>query len=240
MTLRDFLRYLLLALFTCVVLVVGLKVWSKQKNERRIIRELRSHLNPTAQFEQLYTADAEKTLFRSLATLHEGVTTLETDPGELLNEVFHGKGEAALFANPDPTRDRSYVDPRETLIRESLLRNYQRCSNLGVFESTDNAGRLADGEAPEIRSGPATGRKAAVARIIDPALSPGVEKLVPNMVLGEPGQPKSTTRPSDLAIKQAKSLASLLYRANLIEDAAEQRLLDHYDALTAPAEAPKR
>ena len=59
MSLRDFLRYLFLALLTCVVLVAGLKFWTKQKAERRILRDLRSHLNPSAQFEQLYSSDAE-------------------------------------------------------------------------------------------------------------------------------------------------------------------------------------
>jgi len=66
-----------------------------------------------------------------------------------------------------------------------------------------------------------------VSNIIDPALSPGMEKIVPNLELRLPS--KVEAPPSDLEIAAAKSLASDLYSARVIEHDAEARIAEYYD-----------
>ncbi|MFP6876981.1 MAG: hypothetical protein VCA37_09150 [Roseibacillus sp.] len=234
MSVGDLLRYLFMAAVAFVLLFVGLKIWGKQKAEKRVVRELRVLANPTSSFEQLYAEDAQKALFQSMAILYRAQTRLKTEPGEILQQVFHGKGDGALFPSTEFGRD-SYVDPRETLIRDGLLRNYQHCRTLGLFDDSGSITALELGEAPDISAGPASGATVHIRHIIDPAVSPGVEKLIPNMVISPPikgAKGKST----DLEIKQAKSLASLLTSARLIERDAEDRIIEHYDKINASPE----
>ena len=234
MSVGDLLRYLFMAAVAFVLLFVGLKIWGKQKAAKRVVRELRVLTNPTSSFEQLYAEDAQKALFQSMAILYRADTRLKTEPGEILQQVFHGKGDGALFPTTDFGRD-AYVDPRETLIRDGLLRNYQHCRTLGLFDDLQGLTALEDGEAPDISTGRDAGATVHIRHIIDPAVSPGVEKLIPNMVISPP--PKgSRAKVTDLEIKQAKSLASLLTSARLIERDAEDRITEHYEKINAPPE----
>lgn len=237
MTGGDVLRYFFISAVTIVLLVVGLKLWGKQRVEKRVVSELRGLASPSSSFEQLYAADAARSLYQSMEALYRGTSKLGKEPGEILTEVFHGKGEAALFKDRGPGNDEQYIDPRETLIREGLLRNYQHCINLGVFTSAENLARLANGDPPEILSGPATGRTAEIGHVIDPSLSPGLEKLIPNMLIIPPADPKNAVRPTDIEITKAKAHATLLARAQLIERDAEERILKRYDEISQAAQA---
>lgn len=228
----DALRYLVLSVVGLVVLVAGMKFWGKQKAEKKIVYELRILANPTSSFEQIYPADAEKALLRSMAEMNRAEVRLKMEPGAILEQVFHGKGEGALFPIEGLGRDYS-PDARETLIKEGLLRNYQHCRTLGFFEDPAARKLLESGERPQIAKGPAKGATVHIRFLIDPKVSPGVEKLIPNMVLGPPPGPHETGVPNDLQIKQAKTLTSLLHRASLLEDTARDRIVAHYDRIAA-------
>jgi hypothetical protein len=235
MSRSDALRHLFIGVLVIAALVVGLKLWGRQSAERRLVKELRALANPTSSFEQLYAAVAEADLYKSMGALHKGVDGLGKEPGELLQQVFRGKGGAELFPDRDPVREGVSPDPRETLIREGLLRNYQRCLNMDVFSNADNLARLARGEAPEILAEPSAGHEVVIAHLVDPVLSPGLERLIPNMIIGPPAGPGHDTPPGDFEIKQAKTLTTLLYRAQLIERGAEERIITHYDSLAQEA-----
>lgn len=235
MSVGDLLRYLFMAAVGLILLIVGLKIWGKQKSDRMIVRELRVLAKPTSSFEQIYAKDAEAALFKSMYFLHMADTKLKTEPGEVLQKVFHGKGDGALF--PSPEVGQTYVDPRETLILEGLLRNYQHCHTLGLFAESDSLDALEEGEPPTISTGPAAGSKVRIRYIISPEISPGVEKLIPNMLIAPPlAEGEEEGKPTDLNIKQAKSLASLLSSARLIERNAEDRIIEHYEMVHAPPE----
>lgn len=235
----DFLRYLFMGAVGLVILVVGMKLWGKQKTEKRIVRELRVLANPTSSFEQIYPRDAEEALFKTLGQLHLAESKLEMDPGQTLEQVFRGKGDGALFPQLDPGNDR-YSDPRETLIREGLLRNYQHARTLGLFESPENLRLLREGDVPEIMAGPDEGKTVVIRYIIDPEVAPGVEKLIPNMIIAPPlRKQEEGAPPTDFEIKQAKSLAGLLARSGLIENEAEDRIVAHYNQVNAPEPEPE-
>ena len=233
MSVGDALRYLVFAIVGLVVLVFGMKFWGKQKTEKKIVRELRTLVNPTSSFEQMYAADAEKALLRAMAELNRAEVKLEMEPATVLEQVFHGKGDGALFPIEGAGRDYT-PDARETIIKEGLLRNYQHCRTLGLFEDSDAKKLLENGERPRIAKGPAKGSPVHLGFIIDPEVSGGMEKLIPNMVISPPPDARDDGVPNDLEIKQAKSLTSLLTRANLLERAAQDRILKHYDQFAKP------
>ena len=237
----DLIRYLVLTVLGLAVLVAGMKFWGRHKVEKRIVHELRILANPTSSFEQIYAADAEVALMKSMAELHRAEEKLKKEPSETLDEVFHGKGKGALFPDDDPNQDRS-SDPRVRLIKEGLLRNFQHCRTLGLFEESESLKLLEGGERPEIAHGPAKGSKVHIRYIIDPKVVPGVEKLVPNMVLGPPPDKNAAHLPNDFEIKQAKALTTQLYRAEILERNAQDRIVAHYDLVAAAMKqnAPKQ
>ena len=80
---------------------------------------------------------------------------------------------------------------------------------------------LAKGELPD------GDPKPAIAHIIDPAVSPGLERIVPNLEL-RPVKAAAAAEPTDLEVAAAKNLATELCSANVIEYKAEKRIVDHY------------
>lgn len=235
MSVSDLLRYLFMAAVTIVILIVGMKLWGRQKTDRLIVRELRVLASETSSFEQITPEDAQAALFKSMFFLHLADSKLKKEPGEVLQKVFHGKGDGALF--PSPEVGQTYTDPRETLIREGLLRNYQHCRTLGIFKETDGLNALEEGKIPKIVSGSSAGSPVVIRHIIHKDVSPGIEKLIPNMVISPPAlEGEEDGIPTDLEITQAKTLASLLSGARLIERKAQDRIVEHYDRAGAPPE----
>lgn len=232
MSIGDLLRYLLITAIGVILAVMCLKWWSKHSTGKAIVAELRSLANPTSSFEQFYAEDANKTLYRTMAQLQLAEERLGKGPREMLDQVFHGKGEGALFPT-DGTGDPRYVDPREDLIRTGLLRNYQNCKSLGIFDELDNLEKLAGGDTPLILKGRTKGRKAFLAHIISPEVSPGIEKIVPNLKISPPTT--EAIRPTEFEIKAAKELAEALSNAELIERSARDRIINHYEQLGAGA-----
>jgi hypothetical protein len=235
MSVSDLLRYLFMAAVALVILIVGMKLWGRQKTDRLVVRELRVLASETSSFEQITPEDAQAALFKSMFFLHLADSKLKKEPGEVLQKVFHGKGNGALF--PTLEMGQTYTDPRETLIREGLLRNYQHCRTLGIFEESDGLNALEEGKIPKIFNGPATGSLVVIRHIINKEVSPGIEKLIPNMVISPPAQEgEEDGMPTDLEITQAKSLTSLLSGARLIEREAQDRIVEHYERASAPPE----
>ena len=224
-----------MAAVALVILIVGMKLWGRQKTDRLVVRELRVLASETSSFEQITPEDAQAALFKSMFFLHLADSKLKKEPGEVLQKVFHGKGNGALF--PTAEMGQTYTDPRETLIREGLLRNDQHCRPLGIFEETDGLNALEEGKIPRIFSGRAAGSSIVIRHIINKDVSPGLEKLIPNMVISPTAQEdEEDEMPTDLEITQAKSLATLLSGARLIEREAQDRIVEHYDRASAPPE----
>ncbi len=230
----DLIRHIVTGTVVLILLIFGLKVWNKHKLEKQIVRELRDQAHPATSFEAIYTDDARRALFKSMELLHKAKVELDREPAEVLKKVFHGDDDGALFGQAQTGRN-AYADPMEEIIRKGLLRNYQHCRSLGLFSNGENRSALADGKAPFIANGPSSGAKAAVRYIIDPRVSPGVENLIPNMVISPPDLEKRE-KPTDLEITQAKELIGDLYSARLIEREAEGRLRKHYEQFNNPPE----
>ncbi|MEO7098555.1 MAG: hypothetical protein ABI162_04280, partial [Luteolibacter sp.] len=78
------------------------------------------------------------------------------------------------------------------------------------------------GELPPIPSGPEAGNHPEIGTLIDPSLSPGMERVIANL---EIRPARTTTKASDVEIAAAKELARDLSDAKIIEESARDRIL---------------
>ena len=228
MAIGDLLRYAFITLIFLVLLAFGLRWWGKHKTQKEIVRDLQSLTSTTASFEQVYEADAKKSLFLAINQLHLAEKKLGLTPREMLDKVFETRKEGGMFDPSDPSSSRR-VDPGEALIREGLLRNYELSNRYGFFTDTLGMETLARGEAPQIQTGPASGKIADVGHVISPDISPGIEKIIPNLVIRPPG--RSDAPPTEFEIAQAKLLANSLHDANILERKARDRIIEAYDQI---------
>ena len=236
----DLIRHAVTGVVVVAVAIVGLKAWSKHKLEKQIISELRDLAHPTTSFEAAYDEDAISSLFKSMALLNQTRVGLKKEPGEILREVFHGSDDGALFGKAESGSNAS-VDPQAEVIGKGLLRNYHHCLLLGIFSDSENIQNLAKGKTPIITSGPDSNSKATIRFIIDPAVSPGVEGIIPNMIISPPNVDEGST-PSDMKISQAKELVRALYDARVIDRDTGDRLNQHYESFSSnpePASVPE-
>ena len=232
----DLIRHIITGVVVLIIAIFGLKVWNKIKLEKQIVSELRHLAHPTTSFESNYTEDAESALFKSVALLHRAKTDLKKEPMEILKKVFHGSDDGALFGKAETGRNAS-SDPREEVIRKGLLRNYQHCRTLGLLSDAEGRRSLSEGTPPLITKGPSSNSRVTIRYIIAPEVSPGVEKLIPNMIISPPDL-EERQKPTDLEITQAKELVRDLYNASLIERETGDRLREHYEQINNPIETP--
>ena len=235
----DLIRHIVTGAIVVAVAIVGLKAWNNYKLEKQIVSDLRDLAHPTTSFEAAYDEDAISSLFKSMALLYRTRTELKKEPSEILREVFHGSDDGALFGSMNSGSNAS-SDPQAAIIGKSLLRNYQHCRTLGIFSNSENLRHLAEGKTPIITTGPDANTKAAIRFIINPAVSPGIEKIIPNMIISPPAE-EEVDKPTDIQISRAKELVRALYDARVIERDTGDRLNQYYESFNAasePAAAP--
>jgi len=207
-----------------VVLLYGYGWVKKKQRQSAIIAELRSITSDSTFFRQFYAEDARKSLIRSIGLIAEA-TTLGMAPDAVIDR---GMGiEPEFFVN-EAERD----DPpaRERVIRSALRSNYDNFIKLGYKPDFHTLGALKNGELPPIPSGPQAGRKPELHTLIQPEISPGIEKVLANFEIRPPqadGQ-----KPTDIQIAAAKQLARDLAEARVIEEPVGKKIIDE---LSKPA-----
>lgn len=232
----DLVRYITISLVALILVIFGMKFWKGYQAQAKIVEELTVLTNPTSSFEQKFEAEARATLFKSMHQLYLADHKHGKSPAQILSKVFGEEEDGdGLFSEFDD--DRESASPKAALIRKGLERNYEFCRQLGLFGTKENIDALKEGKAPEISKGPASGKSASIQFIIAPDVSPGVENLIPNMLIAPPPEVSLTLEtkkkePTDLEIKQAKSLATDLANAGLFEYEAEKRIVDYYDSIS--------
>ena len=230
----DLIRHIVAGVIVVALAIFGLKAWNKHKLEKEIVSELRDLAHPTTSFESTYEADATSSLFRSMALLYKTKDKLNKEPSEILREVFHGSDEGALFENGGSGSNPS-DDPQAEVISKGLLRNYQHCRTLGIFSDSENIRVLMAGKAPIIQKGPDSKSKASIRFILNPSVSPGAERIIPNMIISPPNLSESD-KPTDMQISQAKELIRALYDARIIERDTGDRLNQYYESFNSVAD----
>ena len=176
-------------------------------------------------YHQFYAADANRTLLRAMHLIHQAEQRGQ-DPSEFLNKVLGVPGDS-WFERSENVR--SLPSRTESLADETLRANYEHCRKLGLLDNADALDDLADGELPVICTGPATGQRVVISTVIDPELSPGIEKVLANLEITPPKEPSLNL--GDVEIAAARRLARDLQNAGVIEQQALKRILARYDQL---------
>ena len=71
--------------------------------------------------------------------------------------------------------------------------------------------------------------------ILNPSVSPGVERIIPNMIISPPNLDEPDN-PTDMQISQAKELVRALYDARIIERDTGDRLNQYYESFNSSSE----
>lgn len=209
----EILRHAAVVALLALLAIAGLKVHRHFRDRAELAAELRSLAGEGSFYRQFYPADAERALLRAMAVLREG----ELDgmaPDELLDRCL------GLTTKRGETPDEPTAD--EQLVRSTFLNNYENCRKLGILRPRDAAQRLREGELPPIETGPARGSTPRVVRIIEPALAPGLDKVVANL---EIRPPDSAPAAGEVERNAARKLANSLGEAGVIDTAAVNRIL---------------
>ena len=230
-------EYVKQAVFIIIILAIavfGIKSCRKYQNKRAIIVELTSHTSKSASYEQFYAKDAQSTLLKAMHQMHLAAE-LGMTPVEILQKVME-ESEGLLDTDHKPELPAS-----KQLIRDSLLSNYDNCKKLGIFSAPENIIALEKGELPIIQSGPATDEIAVIATIIPTSVLPGVDKLIPNLIISPPppeDAPAAKQKLNNFEIARAKKFAESLASASLIEREAYKKVVEFYDQASENADKP--
>jgi hypothetical protein len=216
-----------LAVFGVIAIILfslGSKHYRKFNRKAALVEEMRTLVSEASFYRSLTEADARAVMLRGIAKIDEA-KSLDMEPGDYFDRVF--KREKDKDAAGDEFED---YPAREKLARETFLRAHQHAVALKLLEEPEFRGELAEGKLPDVSPKP------SIAYLIDPAISPGLEKVVPNLEL----QPAGATEeaPTDLEIAAARNLAADLYSAQIIDRETEKRINEHFRP-TPPKEEKK-
>jgi hypothetical protein len=225
-------RYILTrAAFVIALLVALLFAYGFIKKRQRlaaITAGLQSLTSDSSFFQQFYAEDARKSLVRAIGLIAEA-NQLGMPPDKAIDR---GLGIKPKFFENDAAENEAPV--REKIIRNCLRGNYENFLKLGYSADFHTLDAMRRGELPPIPAGPHSGRKPEIANLIQPALSPGMEKVVANLEIRPPAEDGG--KATDIGIAAAKQLARDLADAWIIEESVRERILE---GLSKPAPLAK-
>lgn len=205
----------LIGLLVVIVFVSGFV--KKHRRQTAIIAELESITSDSSFYQQFSADDTRKTLVRAIGLIAEA-NALGIPPD---TAISRGMGLKREFFAKESRREQPPV--REKIIRSCLRGNYENFLKLGYKADSSTLAAMKNGELPAIPAGPQIGRKPVIANLIDPAISPGLEKVIPNLVIRPPSTAEA--KPTDIEIAAAKRLARDLAEGNFIEESVCDRIL---------------
>ena len=215
-----------LAAFAIIALVVfnfTAKHYKRHHRKEALATEMRTLVSDPSFYRCPTVENAHAVLLRGIGAI-DRAKALGLEPSAFFDKVFRRD------TKQKPINDEFEEYPaREKLARDTMLRAYQHAEQMGLLAREEYREVLARGAMPDVVPTP------KIACIIDPALSPGMEKIVPNLELRLPSA--AAPGPTDLEIAAAKSLAADLYSARVIEHDAESRIADHYDKVKPKPQA---
>jgi len=205
----------ILVIVLLVALLYGFGFIKKKQRINALVTESQILATDSSFFHQFYPEDARKTLISAIGLI-AAANELGMTPATFIDRTL---GYEKEFLSSTVNRDET---PRQQLIRKTLASNYDNFRKMGYTADFHTLTEMREGRMPAIPSGPMAGRMADVGTIIDPALSPGLDKVVANLRIRPPSEDE--TQPSDVEIAAAKQLAEELTNAGVIETTARDRI----------------
>ena len=209
------LKWALFGVFALMTFVFFSRYTKREKRKDEIVSDMRALVSEGSFYRAITEKDARTTFLRGIALIYDA-EKLEMDQGELFGRIFERKDKNKTIAGDE------FIDfpSREKLARETYIRAYEHAKQLGLLETGEEVAALRQGEIP------ATPVRTAIICVIDPAISPGLEKVVPNFEL-RPFDNKNAT-PNDTEIAAARNLASDLASSKIIDRETEAKINLHY------------
>jgi hypothetical protein len=206
------------ALYGLIAFMTFIFVSRHHKRETRkdeIVADMRGLVSEASFYRAISEKDARTTFLRGIALLYDA-KQLGMEPAAVFNRVFE-REDKDKSASGDEFED---YPSREKLARESLTRAYQHAEQLGLLAGPEEVAALRQGELPS------TPVRTAIICVIDPAISPGLEKVVPNFEL-RPFDNKNAA-PNDTDIAAARNLATALVSSQIIDRETEEKIHRHF------------
>lgn len=200
-----------------VAFLYGFAFYKKKSRQSAIFSELQSITTDSSFFHQFYADDARKSLVRAIGLMAEA----DTLGVEIPTAIDRALGIKPKFFKNDAEHEE--IPTRDKIIRACLSANYENFLKLGYIEDSQTIDSMKHGEMPSIPTGPSAGSQPEIAYLIDPATSPGLEKVIANLEI-RPPQTESHKR-TDIEVAAAKLLAHDLSDARIIEDRVRDRII---------------
>lgn len=218
----------LMLLAALVAVLFGVSFYKKKQRQNQIASELKSITSDSSFFQQFYAEQAEKTLVRAVALLVEA-DKLGVPPDKSIDRSLG-------VVSPGPFDEKKEIEPspREKIVRTCLRGNYENFLKLGYNSDFATLSAMRSGLLPPIPTGPEAGREPVIATLIPASASPGIEKVLANLVIRPPASAKQPL--TDIEIASAKRLAVDLEEAKVIEEPVRDRILK---ALSPPPPSVK-
>lgn len=223
----DILRYSLFAIVLLVGSLFAQKHYRQYVTKKEIVAELQSITTDSSFYRQFEAEAAHATLLKSVALIHQA-NTLGLTPTELFDRVF--QYDKMDEFGESPTTD---YPVKEELARNTLTSAYESAKRLEILADTANLADLLDGRMPIGLSG-----TPVILPLIDPELSPGLEKIIPNLEILPADRANSERELTAIETAAARRLATDLASAGLIENTVADHIVEHYK--TPPKEPEEK
>jgi hypothetical protein len=202
--------YLLVAFMSFIYIS---RYHKRETRKEEIVSDMRGLVSEASFYRAMTEKDARTTFLRGIALL-EDAKQLGMDQAAVFNGVFDPEDKAK-----DTSDEFENYPSREKLARETLTRAYEHAKQLGLLAGKEEVAALRQGELPS------TPVRTAIICVIDPAVSPGLEKVVPNFEFRPFDNKNATLNDTDIAA--ARNLASDLATSQIIDRETERKIHQH-------------
>ena len=213
----DTIRYSFLLVTLLVGFLFAQKHYRRHVTKKEIVAELQSVTSDSSFYQQFETEDAHATLLKGVALIHQA-NELGLTPVELFDQVFQ-------YDNYGETQSTDYP-VKEALVRNTLTNAYEAAKRLEMLDP-GSINDLEDGHIPTTLKG-----APVILPLIDSELSPGLEKIIPNLELLPADRAAKDRELTDIETAAARRLAKNLASAGLIERSVADRIIEHYRTKT--------
>lgn len=215
------LRYILTrAVMVIIFIVMTLYVvgFVKKKNRQSaIVSELKTLSSESSYFNQFSAEEAQKSLIQAIGLIADA----RNNGLEPQTTIERSLGIEKPYFKMEEDGDGPNV--RQSMIIKSLRTNYENFLKFGYEADFHTLQSMSQGTLPPVRKGSRAGQRPEIDYIVDPALSPGLEKVLANLEI----QPTKADKKklTDIQIAVSKTLVMSLADARVIDEVAEKRIL---------------
>jgi hypothetical protein len=211
----NILKWAVYGLLAFVTFIYVSRYRQRETRKDQIVSDMRGLVSEASFFRAMTEKDARTTFLRGISLLYDA-KQLGLESSDVFNRVFETK-EKDKNSGGDEFND---YPSREKLARETFTRAYQHAGQLGLIASPQEVAELRQGELPN------TPTRSAIICVIDPAIAPGLEKVVANFEL-RPFDNKNAA-PTETDIAAARNLANDLVSSQIIDRETETKIQQHF------------